>query len=810
MLMTINLNTRISELLHTGIISVRTYNCLYSKNMNTLEDVLESIDNPIDLLKIRGFGKKSYSEMLNVINNVQEELTNLKHTDKEAFLNSLGEEMKNIITKAYNDTLAGDDCIYSYLRTLYPQPINLHEFVMTNSERLLDIADGYTLEENLRIRYAYRNYIYDVKRGMEKVQKTNRKTYRIYKQRLQLMEKKMSEFSYEQRAMHFLSPTASQYVEKVYQNMCESKMNIRTKNFKNTFLPHFLDLLKYADKPLETYREICSRQKMKKTLTEVFRFNQEFREFFDNVFSLTDEEIREESIKNSYPYLKTAQYHTVFDYMRKHNSLPLFYIMLQGLRSSEMRSDQIYSMLHGISGRFWTLHEIADKVGLTVERVRQISMGTINIQTTEIASNEDWKQYANLFEHAYICPQTEEYIKVNEEEKLDISFNTFAYILALVGDFRVEEVDKHAVLINKNKLGEFKFKDCIDTLQSFVNTKYSKDKYIPIDNVLFTVPEDKREQVRGLIEYIAAEVYNVETTPDKQLFIPQNYIDTPQEVYEILTKHGKPMHVKDIFREFKAKYPNHKYKEALQIKPSLYANEHIKAVGKSSKYALDTWEGVYFGSIRDLLVDLLSKSDEPLHIDTLFKEVVKHYPETNKSSVFSTMFDINRQRFVAFERGYFGLSSKKYSDKYKKTNGSRRSKFEDRLNALIQFVEENRRFPTYNGSNEEASLQRWTYNIRNNIIEIDEKRRQIFNATIERFEKLGYPRTMQEYEFQTECKEVETYIVNHHNLPNHKNTPKLYTWFHRSYANHKNFTDKRRRYMEELIAYISSVGLNLD
>ena len=69
---------------------------------------------------------------------------------------------------------------------------------------------------------------------------------------------------------------------------------------------------------------------------------------------------------------------------------------------------------------------------------------------------------------------------------------------------------------------------------------------------------------------------------------------------------------------------------------------------------------------------------------------------------------------------------------------------------------------------------------------------------------------MQEYEFQTKCKEVETYIVNHHNLPNHKNTPKLYTWFHRSYANHKNFTDKRRRYMEELIAYISSVGLNLD
>lgn len=40
------------------------------------------------------------------------------------------------------------------------------------------------------------------------------------------------------------------------------------------------------------------------------------------------------------------------------------------------------------------------------------------------------------------------------------------------------------------------------------------------------------------------------------------------------------MHVEDIFKEFKMRYPDHKYSDASQIKSFLYKHKHIKAIGK--------------------------------------------------------------------------------------------------------------------------------------------------------------------------------------------------------------------------------------
>ena len=213
----------------------------------------------------------------------------------------------------------------------------------------------------------------------------------------------------------------------------------------------------------------------------------------------------------------------------------------------------------------------------------------------------------------------------------------------------------------------------------------------------------------------------------------------------------------------------------------MYKHNHIKAVGKTSCYALDSWEGVYFGSIRDLLVDLLRSSDLPLHIDCLYEGVSEYYPNTTKASVAATMEDENLQRFVEFEGGYFGLTSKDYPAEFVAAASVQRYHFEDRLQMFKDFVETYHRFPSYNGSDHEASLMRWLYNVTNGVIVMTEEQKKLLEDMLIHYDKLGYPRSATEYEFLIKCQDVKEYIRQYHTLPT--NYPKSNRLVPRLYLN---------------------------
>lgn len=388
---------------------------------------------------------------------------------------------------------------------------------------------------------------------------------------------------------------------------------------------------------------------------------------------------------------------------------------------------------------------------------------------------------------------------------MPISFDVFASLLVLVADFKIEEVDGHSILIN-NKYHELKFTDCIDTLFSIIDGKYPTDTFVPLETILFTVPNQYKSSTKELITHIASDIFKVHITEDGRLFLPQNYIDIPEELYDILSKKGEPMHVEDIFKEFKMRYPDHKYSDASQIKSFLYKHKHIKAIGKTSCYALDYWEGIYFGSIRDLLIDLLEGSSLPLHIDNLYDGVTEHYPNTTKASIAATMEDEDLQRFVEFEGNYFGLTSKDYPAEYVVASSVQRYRFEVRFEMLKNFIEMYHRFPSYNGSEEEASLMRWLYNATNDVLVLTEEQKLLLDATMKQYDELGYPRSATEYEFLTKCLDVKDYIRQHHTLPTNKEAPELYAWLRRSRDNYDSFTDKRRQYMTDLLNHVLSLG----
>lgn len=804
--MEFNLDTTIKELHELGIISVRTYNSLHNAGMDMLGGILDNIETPMDLLSLRNFGRKAYTEIEVVLNKmIKEHAITTVEANEDRFL-TLGETIVDIITDVYTEVTVGDSEVKAYLQAAYPHPSDMHFLVMGEVENMLTVVEDYSREENLEIRHSYKRFMEGVLQEMENSQEALNSIYKEYKSKSMELSLSMESFTYEQIAKYFLSPIASDYLEKTYQEQRATTLSVRSKNFSDKFLPHFADLIKYADEPLTSYRNICPGQSMMKTLTEIFQFNQRFKREFDRVAILSDDDIQTEFLKRDYPFLMNRQRQFVFEFIKEYHHAPLFFLMYHYLRLSENRSNKIYCLANGIfDGRRRALNEIAEVMDLSRERVRQIVYGTIGVQESALANNDGWDYYNELFDLPFIYERTERYVRLKEVEHLPIDFEVFASLVKLKADFKAENVEGHTILMN-NKYSDLKLSDCLDTLFSIINARYSTDTYIPIDSLLFTFPEQMRPIMKELVKHITTEICKVQITDDEKLYLPQNYIDIAEELYDILDKKGEPMHVEEIFKEFKTRYPDHKYTDSLQIKSSLYKQKHIKSIGKTSCYALDSWDGIYFGSIRDLLVDLLDESDLPQHIDYLYERVSEHYPNTTKASVAATMEDENLQRFVEFEGDYFGLTSKEYPSEFVVATSVQRYRFEERFEMFKNFIETYHRFPSYNGSEEEASLMRWLYNATNDVIVLTEEQKLFLAATTKHYDDLGYPRSVTEYEFLTKCQDVKEYIRQHHTFPTNREAPELYAWLRRSRDNYDSFTDKRRQYMTDLLNYILSFG----
>lgn len=776
--------------------------------MKTLGDILDGINTPYDLLKIRNFGRKSLFEIEAVLNQIDRKDVVAVQDKKNGLFHTLDDRIAEIITAAYSTVTRGDSEMHAFLKETFPQPSDLHDFVMGELDNMLKVVEGYSREENVEIRRFYKRYIDLVLGGMEQAQEVENNIYLDYKQKSKSLASRMEYFNYEQIAKYFLSAVDRDYLQRIYQEQMESELSTKSKYFVETYYPHFSDVIKYFEKPLSAYQKFFPTVRLKKTLTEIYLFNQHYKDAFDKVLNLSDNEVQQEVLKKEYPYLVSSQRQFVSNFTRENNHPPLFFLLYHYLRLSEEKSNKIYSLLYGIfDGKQRTLDEVATMMNYSSERVRQISYKT-EVKLSPLVKNDGWKYYNELFELPYISEKSDEYVRMTETEHLPVGFEVFASLVRLVAGYKILDVEGHIILI-KNNIGNFKFSDCLNLLSNFINAKYSVDTYVPIETILRTVPKPLKPLMKTLIKQVAAEKYNVKITNDEKLYLPQNYIDVVEELYDILAKNGKPMHVDDIFEAFKAKYPDHKYTDPLQIKTFLFKHPHIKPVGMTSCYALDSWEGIYFGSIRDLLVDLLSASDIPLHIDNLYKSVIVHYPNTSKSSLSATMQNDNSQRFVEFEGGLFGLTSKNYPEEYVEDTSSQRYPFEERLQMFKDFVETYHRFPNNIGGELEASLQRWFYRASADGLEITEDQKKKLDEIAKGFDELGYPRTSTEHEFLLRCQEVKKYIRQNHALPSNSKAPELWSWLRRSVENYDSYTDKRRRYMTDLLNDILSFGFSI-
>ena len=339
-------------------------------------------------------------------------------------------------------------------------------------------------------------------------------------------------------------------------------------------------------------------------------------------------------------------------------------------------------------------------------------------------------------------------------------------------------------------------------LSEILDTRYARDTRISLISLVGNNPL-YISIARTLLEII----FNITVDEENCFEIKQSKVDINLELTEILDIIGYPVTLDELFIFFKDKYPEHKYEEASQLRPSILSSENIVAIGKSGMYGLKKWN-MFTGSVRDCAYMILSQSTEPMPDEQLVAKLLEHFPNSNYKSLMSSLVSDPKERFAHYTDSYTGLMEQTHLTN--KTLVKSRMSFGNRLDDLMKFLSDYKRWPFASGGDEEASLARWIYNhTRREILPgyDPEEARQI-EALQEQYSH--YPHNNTEYEFLNLCSDFKIFLEKNYRLPeedsSNEKESELAIWLRKTITKKEPFEDNRSRYLQELLNYLNDYG----
>lgn len=679
--MDLNRNTTIQDLLQMKLISQRTFNRLQYARLTTVKDIMEVSGTPQSLMEINGFGRKAYSEIEPILLQFTPKCPKKKEYNEPVNY----EVLTTILQPIYNACFTTTDPITRHLKAICPTVFKLHNLLMHDLDRIFEIEESFSMNENIEYRSHFLVYLKETIIEFKRCSLANSYICSRYEEIYDEINKRLYSFSYTEKYKYFMTPSAKCALKSIYKDM-RLKQSVRVNLFLNQYLPEIQDLLPFFNSQIEEYQNICSGRYIIETVKDVFIFTQLIRIEFDKLMLMSDKKAWNTENHLKYSFLNKEQNIFITDFKLKHNYYPLFFILYYYLLNSTAQSDNIFCKLYGVyDGEEHSIKEIADSFNLTRERIRQVITNKIQVHKTNIINIKEWEQYKSILSMPYITANSDEYIQIKSKENLPFDFRIFARLFSLLGEynFKIEipksegniyknvpkqyEVDemyyKKNIIINRKKMPNIQLKECILHLQQISLERYSKDTCINIKSILDKMKLNLNEvnYAKDLLSYIARNIFKLKINNQYEILMCQNYIDIANELYTILKKKGSPMSIEDIFTEFKIIYPDHKYDKSSQIRHHLQRHPHIKSIGKTSHYGLDSWTTLFYGSIRDLIIKILTDSKAPVHINNILSEVQRHFPNTNIRSIKTTMMNDEKNRFIQFFGNFYGLMTKDYS-----------------------------------------------------------------------------------------------------------------------------------------------------
>lgn len=190
---------------------------------------------------------------------------------------------------------------------------------------------------------------------------------------------------------------------------------------------------------------------------------------------------------------------------------------------------------------------------------------------------------------------------------------------------------------------------------------------------------------------------------------------------EILRECGSPMTADEMYAVLLEKYPNQRCKGASSLVGSIHNNPNILPMGRSRTYSLKEWNlgTKRGGTIREFAEEcILMQPDRIASLDEIGNYVRQFRETSSNSSIQANLMLEASGKFALFtkeDQKYIGFSGREYDSCYIPAEESMvivRS-FETSTRLLIQFIEENGRYPFMSGDDVEESEKRLGRFLRN-------------------------------------------------------------------------------------------------
>ncbi len=325
----------------------------------------------------------------------------------------------------------------------------------------------------------------------------------------------------------------------------------------------------------------------------------------------------------------------------------------------------------------YTLQAIGDKFEITYERVRQISKKIpVEIEATMMRFLKEIDYIQNHFDYnlnfnndyCLINSFTADFINLNE--KLNFTPKFYAFIFSLVKKDTHQLVqkgcknDKNFYLIENELASAFNFCNFYENICALTHNRNDQTYQLNLNdylqNFLNTSDLTLLNPISTICKDIIINEFKLKETDDKIFIIQRN---TPKRlseyIIEILNDKGRPLHLNEIRKELNRRTvkrpPNIE-----SLRSSILSIKKIKAIGKTSTYALKGWSYIQTATIRKLVFDFLLKYDEPKNILEI-TNYIKQFRKTNDKNILANLKLDKNQTFQFFKSGYVGLCSKKYN-----------------------------------------------------------------------------------------------------------------------------------------------------
>ncbi|WP_148038923.1 hypothetical protein [Proteiniphilum sp. X52] len=531
--------------------------------------------------------------------------------------------------------------------------------------------------------------------------------------------------------LDYLSPLQKKILEKEYDKLVSSCSDrtarwLRMVDF-NDFVNNYL---------IEENNALMKIRNLgKKAFPELVGFKETFKKVLFRITHSPEEDFpREKLILEKGKWFEED---FVYDYYVRQGHVPMFWILEKELRSDHSRKMDIllntYPIFEGY--RFLTYKELREKYNLSAQRIYQIKNKTFKhffSAENPLLTNrkEEWAFYKNLIGDEEVLWQDDDRIStLIEQENIHFTRGFVLQVLSLLTDtthMLLGGLDsppgknimrKNSVLIPIDPAFAFNFNRFISDVRYLISINQARilsdfESYILRSPGWLKYKEEILEGVIKVASEILEHEFGLATVSGKVITPPPPVLPKhPSDViYEILKQQGTPMHIDDLFTEFKKILPGHKYTSSKQLRPLLYQHDLITHKGRKSMYMLKEWKHIKSGTIRETIIEFLNGHDRPRAVREITNHVLQYFPETNINSIRTSMIKDSKKRFKQYKNGCFGLSDKTYPDKTgdPATLGISNNPFDERLSDLEKFISQHWHFPfSVSTDQNEMSLYRW-------------------------------------------------------------------------------------------------------